>query len=243
MKKMMVCGLVSTLLLFTSCMEFKVSRGMKPSETIADKELKMSAFDRVELDAMGHVKIVQSETNDYRVVLSAPDNYLELFSFEVNDGKLEMDFAESVNNLEVKDVNITIFTPRLVQVENEGLCTLTIDSLRSGLLKVENSGVGAMKLRGLRVEKIAVDCSGVGGISLAGVARWANLECSGVGGIDAKNLRARRVKAEVSGVGGLDCYASDSLKASVSGVGALKYAGNPRVKKLDESGVGKISAI
>ena len=47
MKKMIVCGLVSTLLLFTSCMEFKVSRGMKPSETIAEKMLMMSAFDRV----------------------------------------------------------------------------------------------------------------------------------------------------------------------------------------------------
>jgi hypothetical protein len=64
-----------------------------------------------------------------------------------------------------------------------------------------------------------------------------------VGGIDAKKLKARRVKADVSGVGGLECYASDSLKASVSGVGALKYAGKPKVKKLDESGVGKISEL
>lgn len=243
MKKMIVCGLVSTLLLFTSCVEWKVSRSVKPSENVAEKEMKMSPFERVNLDAMGHVKIVQTQGNDYRVVLSAPDNYLNLYEFEVNDGELEMDFAESVSDLEVKDVNITIYTPRLIEVENDGLCTLVIDSLKSRLLKVENSGVGAMKLRGLNVEKIAVDCSGVGGINLEGRAVWANLECSGVGGIDAKKLKARRVKADVSGVGGLECYASDSLKASVSGVGALKYAGKPKVKKLDESGVGKISEL
>ena len=243
MKKMIVCGLVSTLLLFTSCVEWKISNQMKPSENVAEKEMKMSPFEKVSLDAMGHVKIVQSQGNDYRVVWSAPDNYLDLFEFEVNDGEMEMDFAESVGNLEVKDVNVTIYTPRLIEVENEGLCTLVIDSLKSKLLKVENSGVGAMKLRGLNVDKIAVDCSGVGGINLEGRAIWANLECSGVGGIDARNLKARRVKGDVSGVGGIDCYASDSLKASVSGVGALKYAGKPKVKKLDESGVGKISEL
>ena len=33
------------------------------------------------------------------------------------------------------------------------------------------------------------------------------------------------------------------LLTSVSGVGALKYAGKPKVKKLDESGVGKISEL
>lgn len=244
MKKMIVCGLVSTLLLFTSCVEWSFSRKMKPSENVVEKEMKMAPFERVNLDAMGHVKIVQTQGNDYRVVLSAPDNYMDLFEFKVDDGEMEMDFADgTVGDIEVKDVIVTIYTPRLIEVENEGLCTLTIDSLKSRLLKVENSGVGAMKLRGLNVEKIAVDCSGVGGINLEGRAVWANLECSGVGGIDAKKLKARRVKADVSGVGGLECYASDSLKASVSGVGALKYAGKPKVKKLDESGVGKISEL
>jgi hypothetical protein len=62
-----------------------------------------------------------------------------------------------------------------------------------------------------------------------------------VGSIDASEMKARRVKGEVSGVGGIDCYATDTLKAVVSGVGSLKYGGNPAVKKLDASGIGKIS--
>lgn len=243
MKKVIFCGLVSILLLCTSCIDLKMSSTLKPSETVAKKEMKMSPFDKVELDAMGHVKIVQTQDNDYRVVLSAPENYLDLFTFEVNKGELEMDIVSSAGNLEVKNVHVTIYTPNLSRIENEGLCVVTIDSLNSRQLKVENSGVGAMKLHGLKIDKISVDCSGVGGINLSGEATWANLDCSGVGSIDAGKLKARRVKGEVSGVGGIDCYATDSLKASVSGVGSLKYAGNPYKKILNESGVGKISEL
>jgi hypothetical protein len=243
MKKMMICGLASMLLLFTSCVDLRMSNTLKPSDTVAEKEMKMEPFDKVELDAMGHVKIVQSQDNDYRVVLSAPDNYLDLFTFKVNDGELEMGLSDMAKNLETAHVNATIYTPRLVKVDNEGLCKLHVDSLRTKLLKVENSGVGAMSLHGLKVDKISVDCSGVGGIKLSGVAAWANLDCSGVGSIDAKALKARRVQGEVSGVGGIECYASDSLKATVSGVGAFRYAGKPSKKILDESGIGKISEL
>lgn len=243
MKRIIVCGLASALFLFTSCIDLKMSSSLKPSETIAKKEMKMSPFDKVELDAMGHVKIVQSQNNDFRVVLSAPENYLDLYTFDVDKGELEMDILNSANNLDVSNVNITIYTPKLSKVDNEGLCFVTIDSLKSKQLKVENSGVGTMKLHGLKIEKVSVECSGVGGISLSGIATWVNLDCSGVGSINAKDLKARRVKGDVSGVGGIDCYATDSLKASVSGVGSLKYAGNPYEKIFNESGVGKISEL
>ena len=240
---MIACGLASMLLLCNSCVDLKMSRSLKPSDTVTEKVQKVAPFDKVELEAMGHVKIVQSQDDDYRVVLSAPDNYLDLFTFEVNNGELEVDLSNEAMNLEVENVNITIFTPRLIKVDNEGLCRLSIDSLRTKLLKVENSGVGGLVLNGLNVEKISVDCSGVGAIKLSGVASMANLKCSGVGGIDAKDLKARRVKGDVSGVGGIECYASDSLKASVSGVGAFRYAGKPYKKILNESGVGKISEL
>ena len=240
---MMICGLASMLVLFTSCVDFRMSHSLKPSETVAKKEMTMKPFDKVELDALGHVKIVQAQGDDYRVVLSAPDNYLDFFTFNVSDGELEMGLTKDAMSLETANIDVTIYTPRLVKVENEGLCRLNIDSLSTPLLKVENSGVGAMSLHGLKADKISVDCSGVGGIKLSGVVAWANLECSGVGSIDAKALKARRVKGDVNGVGGIECYASDSLKASVSGVGAFKYAGKPGKKILNESGVGKISEL
>lgn len=241
MEKMIVCGFISTMLFLSSCVSFNIEK-VKPSEKIVKEEYQMKPFNEVELNVMGNVKIVQSETDDYRVVLSAPENYIEFYKFSVDGHELNGDILHS-GNLDVEDVNITIYTPMLHSLENEGLSTIIIDSLQTKSLAIENSGVGTMKLYGLNVDKFAVECSGVGGITMRGTAKWLKLECSGVGSIDAENLKARRVQGDVSGVGGIKCYATDTLKAIVSGVGSFKYAGSPRVKKLNDSGVGSISEL
>ena len=223
MKKLILCGCLSTLLLFTSCFSCHFSSNkLEASKTIVEKEMKLEPFDKVDIDLMGHVKIVQSQPGDYRVVLSAPENYVDYFKFEVDDHELEATEEGENLNLEDAKIRITIYTPTLCELENDGICSVMMDSLKTKLLKVENSGVGAIKMRRLDIEKTLVDCSGVGSI-------------------DASEMKARRVKGEVSGVGGIDCYATDTLKAVVSGVGSLKYGGNPAVKKLDASGIGKIS--
>ena len=56
---------------------------LEASKTITEKELTMSSFDKVDIDVVGHVKVVQSVAGDYRVVLSAPENYVDYFKFEV----------------------------------------------------------------------------------------------------------------------------------------------------------------
>ena len=222
MKKLILCGCLSTLLLFTSCFSCHFSSNkLEASKTIVEKEMKLEPFDKVDIDLMG--------------------NYVDYFKFEVDDRELEATEEGENLNLEDAKIRITIYTPTLCELENDGICSVMMDSLKTKLLKVENSGVGAIKMRRLDIEKTLVDCSGVGGITLSGVTTWLNLDCSGVGSIDASEMKARRVKGEVSGVGGIDCYATDTLKAVVSGVGSLKYGGNPAVKKLDASGIGKIS--
>ena len=202
----------------------------------------MEPFNEVDLDLMGNVKIVQGKGDDYRVVISAPDNYIEFYKFSVDGHELNGDLIHS-GALDTDDVKITIYTPELRSLENEGLSTIIIDSLATRSLSIENSGVGAMKLRNLSINKLAVECSGVGGITMSGQAAWVRLDCSGVGSIDAKNLKARRVQGEVNGVGSINCHATDTLKATVNGVGSFKFAGNPGVKKLSDNGVGSISEL
>jgi hypothetical protein len=241
MKKMIVCGFISTMLFLSSCVSFNIDK-VKPSGNIVKEEYQMEPFNEVDLDLMGNVKIVQGKGDDYRVVISAPDNYIEFYKFSVDGHELNGDIMHS-GALDTDDVKITIYTPELRSLENEGLATIIIDSLTTRSLSVENSGVGAMKLRNLSINKLAVECSGVGGITMSGQAAWVRLDCSGVGSIDARNLKARRVQGEVNGVGSINCHATDTLKATVNGVGSFKFAGNPGVKKLSDNGVGSISEL
>lgn len=246
MKKLMFLPFACSLLLLASCkIELNGGRKIEPSATIVKNEYKLSAFDQIDVDVTANVKFIQGGEGDYRVVLSCPDNYVELFTFEVEKGKneLEIEFIHGNVNIEAKDVDITVYAPTLHKLENSGVASVEIDRLKGDRLKVENSGVGTLYLSGLQLADLEAECSGVGNIELSGEIGRAEFDCSGVGSIKAESLKAKSVKADVSGVGGISCFASEDIDGDVSGVGSLKYGGNPHEKKLKRSGIGDISEI
>ena len=244
MKKNLLFCVLCVLMALTSCKidvnNLEVGKRIEPSSTIVKKEFKQPAFDKVEVEVMANVKFIQSKEGDYRVVISAPDNYIELFELTVDANRLCVDFVRNNVNIDVNNVDVIIYSPTLQLFENSGVSNVEIDRLNADELTLENSGVGKMFINGLTVRKINVDCSGVGGVELSGTADEAILNCSGVGGIEAKKFKARSVDADVSGVGGIECFASESIDGNVSGVGSLKYAGNPSRKEFSRSGIGSI---
>lgn len=241
MKKSVFFALLCTLLMTSCKIELNGGTKIEPSFTIVKNEYKLPAFDQLDVNVVANVKFIQGSADDYRVVLSCPDNYVELFSFEVeHDKELEISFKKDHVNIEARNVDITVYSPTLRKLENSSVSSIEVDRLEGERLKVENSGVGSVYLSGLQLADIEAECSGVGNMELIGQAERADLECSGVGSIKAENLQAKSVKADVSGVGGISCYASESIDARVSGVGSLKYGGHPNQKNFSRSGVGNI---
>lgn len=241
MNRVFVLCVLCCLLLASCKLEFNDGVIIAPSSNIVKKEFKMKAFDQVDIDVVANVKIVQTTGGDSRVVLSCPDNYVDLFKFDVEGGELDIAFTRDGVNIEPRNVDVTVFTPQLHKLENSNVASVETDRLAVSQLKVENSGVGGVYLSGLSVNRVEVECSGVGGIELKGAAVEAELECSGVGGIDAKQLKAEIVKAEVSGIGGIKCFATKKIHGEVSGVGELQYGGSPQEEKLERSGIGDIT--
>lgn len=218
-------------------------RMIEPSSNIVKNEYRLSAFDQVDIDVVANVKFIQGSEGDYRVVLSCPENYVELFQFDVDGTELGVEFTRDRVNIEAKHVDITIYAPTLRQLENGGVASVEVDRLTTDRLEVENSGVGSLYLSGLTVRQMDAECSGVGNVELSGTADEARLECSGVGSIKAERLTAKAVRADVSGVGGVSCHATESIDADVSGVGSLRYGGKPQRKNLNRTGVGKITEM
>lgn len=242
MKKSMFLALVCTVLMTSCKIELNPPTIIEPSSNIVKNEYKLKSFDELEVDLTANVKFIQSKDKDCRVVLSCPDNYVELIGFDQHDaGELKIHFLRNNVNIHAEHVDITVYAPNLKRLENSGVASLEIDKLNSYELEVENSGVGGIYLSGLEIKDLDVECSGVGGIELAGVAQRVDYDCSGVGSIKAGELKAIHVKAEVSGVGGITCYAKESIQGEVSGVGSLKYGGAPKDKELKRSGVGDIT--
>lgn len=243
MKKLLFLSALCALLLTSCRFSFGDAKKIKPSHNIVKNEYRVASFDKIDVDVVANVKFIQGGGADYRVVLSCPENYTELFKFEVEQGELNVEFTRDNVNIEPTNVDITIYAPNLHGLENSGVASVEIDRLQTDRLEIDNSGVGTLYLSGLSVGQLEADCSGVGNIELAGGADRVELDCSGVGSIKAKALKAREVTADVSGVGGIWCYASERIIGEVSGVGSLKYGGSPQEKQLNRNGVGEISEL
>ena len=226
MKKLIYLAVATVVMALTSC-KFDLNKLggdlIDPSDNIITKEYKLTAFEEVDMTGVGHVQLIQSDTKNGVVELTAPDNYIDLYKFESQGGKLRIGFTKSNINIHTKNVEIKVYTTDLIKIRNSGASHISMDSLDTDKLDIINSGVGE--------------------IDVCGIADDVVINNSGVGAVIAHNLKALNVKASVSGVGSVECYASESLDASVSGVGSLRYRGTPKHKSTHRSGVGSISEM
>jgi len=228
----------------TSChMNLNGLNMIEPSNNIVETEYKLEAFTEVTSHVVANVRLVQSDDKNGVVVLSAPDNYIELFDFDSEDSRLDISFTRENTNIDPKNVHVTVYTTDLTKVRNTGAASVSLDSLDTDILTVENSGVGSFKMHKILADQVIVRCTGVGDISIDGETQEAELNCSGVGSIHAEDLKSINTKAHVSGVGGITCHASDTIDGKVTGVGSLKYAGHPKQRNLNKPFTGGISEI
>ena len=225
MKKVMF--LMLSVLALTSCKidlkDWDSTNLIEASDKVVTKAYNLKPFEKVHMRCVGAVEIIQDEKKSGTVELTAPDNYIELYKFENDGDELEINFAKQHINIHTKNVKIKVYTNDLLGLKNSGAASIKMDNLDTDRIEIENSGVGS--------------------INISGLADNVTIENSGVGSINAKNLKALNVKANVSGVGSITCYASEKIEGRVSGVGSLKYAGNPKQKDNNRTGVGSISEL
>lgn len=225
MKK--VLFLMMSVFALTSCKidlkDWNNTNLIEESDNVVTKEYKLKPFDEVHMRCVGAVEVIQDEKKSGTVVLTAPENYIELYKFENNGNELEINFAKQHINIHTRNVKIKVYTNDLLALKNSGASSIRMDSLDTDRIEIINSGVGS--------------------IAIGGLADNVTIHNSGVGSINAENLKALNVKAKVSGVGSITCYASEKIEGKVTGVGSLKYAGNPKHKDNHRTGVGSISEM
>ena len=213
------------------------------SDNIVTTEYKLPAFEEVVMHCVGNVELIQSDSKNGVVELTAPDNYIELYQFESKDGKLDISFTRNKINIHTKDVKIKVYTTDLIRVHNSGAATISMDSLDTDQLELTNSGVGTFRMHHILANDVTVRCSGVGDISIDGQSDNVELNCSGVGSIHAAELKSLNADAVVSGVGSIECYATEKIDGKVSGVGSLKYGGHPKYKNTSHPGAGSVKEM
>ncbi|MFM9056315.1 MAG: head GIN domain-containing protein [Bacteroidota bacterium] len=201
----------------------------------------VSDFNKIELKGVMDLTIKQGKQREVVVEATAEQQKRTEIS---NEGeKLVLDTEKNkkkgVSRKEQK-VNVFVTVTDLNEISHLGVGDIRTDGiLEQDNIKIKISGVGDVNLN-LVCDELQLSFSGVGDTKLEGKAGSAKLNYSGVGDLEALTFPVKKLEVTASGVGDANIHATEELSIDFSGVGSIRYAGDPAVRKLESSGVGKI---
>ena len=211
------------------------------NKVLTTKTFPLQSFTSVESDIVGSIIYTQSS----KVSIQAEGDKELIDNLRVNEknGVLKVTHVLKINIKNKKKLTLYISSPTIVSIDSDGVGNWVMKGkVKADNLKIEFDGVGNFEAFDLESNKIKVDYEGVGNLSLGGSANFLVIESEGVGSVNAENMRAKNAIIKSSGVGSVKCYASESIDLTNSGVGSITYYGNPTVKNMKNTGVGKIKA-
>ena len=212
--------LLSTLLLVvltTSCT-------LAQKRTITNKTYPIHSFTMVESDIVGNV--IYTQSNSVVVRAEGDEELVDNLRITEKDGVLKVFFYDQQKTKKMNKKKLTVYlsSPSIEEIDVEGVGNWNMKGLvKADNLKIEFEGVGNFEALELQSTNIKASYEGVGSIN-------------------TQKLKAKKAVVKSEGVGSVKCYASESIDLNNSGVGSITYYGNPTLKNMNNSGIGKIRA-
>jgi len=198
----------------------------------------VESFSRLKIETVCKVEITQSDKEE--VIVEADENLHDYIEIQQNGDQLRVRTRENVNFRSFEKLIIRIHVKAIndLNIASVGnvICT---NALVADDISVKVSSVGNTELK---LNAKSTDCrfSTVGRLKMEGAANQAVVKNSSVGGVDMEEFKAKVLRINNSSVGGIQVYASEEIYVTHSGVGGLSYGGNPQVKEIKDSGIGKV---
>lgn len=204
----------------------------------------VSGFTSIGLSISADVYL--SQTNDFKVEIEAPADYLEEIETIVDGDVLKIKNKNHFNfEFGDKKVKVYISMPKVTGLSISGSGDILAQTaIKTEDLKVKISGSGDVKIENLSVKNLDMAISGSGDIFMAGtdVAESATYAISGSGDIKNEGLQCKKVEVHVSGSGDVKVWVVDDLKMRISGSGDVYYKGRPIIDSKS-SGSGELHPL
>jgi multidrug efflux pump subunit AcrA (membrane-fusion protein) len=199
------------------------------------------AFDSVEVDGSGQVRLVQGDRDE--VFVPGGERAQDDVDIRLVGSRMKIDLPGSWkfwNNGSGAQVEVRV--RHLARLTLSGSNDVLAPGPVSGdQLTVSMAGSGLVRFDQLQVGRLSVDISGAGEGQLAGKVDQLRLSVSGKGKIGAEQLRAGSADVSISGVGNAQLWTTGALRVQISGAGHVEYWGRPTVDK-SISGFGSVDA-
>lgn len=225
-------------LLFLSSCEKVVGEG-----PVVTQERVYSDFNSVEVNISGN--LIYSRGNEYKLVLHAQQNILDIIQTRVDGNELLIKFRDGTNVRAHEEIDIELVTPDLNRMKLAGSANVKLEGpVEADNLELRLSGSGNIIAEELDISgELYGHLSGSGNIEIqSGQANSTRFRLSGSGNITADQVVAANSNAEISGSGNIRLQATGQLSAKISGSGSIFYRGTPQVS-VQISGSGSVRAL
>lgn len=235
-----------SLLLLSACSINRLSeRRIESSGNPVSVEQHVEGFDRISLDGIGKLVILQGENE--ALTIKTDENYLPYFHSEVKGDTLILGFsknAQGVNLGEPEDRGVDLVTYELVVKELhalkvEGASLIEVEALETDRLSIDLEGFSQIEIKSLIAEQLVLQLDGSGSLVISGKVEEQQIFHEGACSYYAAELESEKTTLELAGAGDVTVWANEILDVDISGVGNVIYYGKPQVEQ-DISGMGRL---
>lgn len=226
------------LVIFTTLIYPALAQDVKGNGNVVRQERNTDSFSAIDISGVFHVYLTQGDTES--VFVEADENLLDLIETINQGSKLVVRLKKGVEikKAKRKDVHITLRNIDELEVSGvvhvESTTPITAQQLELNIGGVSNTDLD------LRCDYLDVRSNMVGSLTLRGSVKEADIENNGVGSLKAFDLQVDKLTLRNSGVGSAEVTAQEEISINASGIGSVRYKGDPIVKELESSGLGKV---
>lgn len=206
---------------------------------MTNKTYPIQSFSSVKSHAVGNVIYTQSDK--VSVKAEGEKNLIDNMTITEKNGLLTINTRKKMRSRANNKLTIYISSPTIESIENSGVGNFKLQgNVKADNLKIDFEGVGNFEALDIESQHIEASYEGVGNLKIGGTTEFIKIKSEGVGNINTEKLIAKNAVVYSSAVGNVKCFASDTIDINNKGVGSITYYGNPTVKNIKSSGVGKV---
>ncbi len=204
--------------------------------------------------------VVLTQNSGNQIVLEGDENIMDKVVTKVENGTLIITTPPRTNIRNYKKMVVYVpgqkltkitldgtgdidgqgkFRYKNMDVELDGTGDINL-SMQANDVNINLDGTGDMQLF-IQAKNMDLELDGTGDINLKGNAESGKLEADGTGDINAENFSYSDLMLEVDGTGDVEIQVTNYVSLEYDGTGDVNITGSPRVKKLENDGVGKVS--
>ncbi len=204
---------------------------------VTQKTYQTGSFDKISVDGVINTELVQGDKES--VTIETDDNLHTYLKPAVKDNTLSIEFSEGKTLSNATTMKMTITVKDLKSIELKGVGNLkTSGMLKLDKLSIESAGVGNIKLE-VDLNYLNIDVSAVGNVKLKGKCKEAAIVINSVGNLTADELETEKMTLKCTGIGNAKVFVTEEIVPELSGSGNIICSGNPSVKGLVETGIGR----